>query len=40
MNYYVWDNGFESNYKEDQSAAREAVVEATKDGRYAYIFQK
>jgi hypothetical protein len=38
--YFVWDNGSETNYKQDQEAAASAVREATHDGRNAYIFLK
>lgn len=38
--YYVWDDGIETCYNNDRDSACEAVQEAKKDGRNAYIFQK
>jgi hypothetical protein len=38
-NWYVCDNGFETNFREDRDAAADAVREAQKDGRCAHMYQ-
>ena len=39
-NIYVWDNGTETNFYQDDEGANDAVREALRDGRDAYKFSK